>query len=83
MKLKSSGEMAVVKFVARYGAEAHQLPAGASMAPRRIFCSTVDSRDDVRNASRGSVKDGCIRLAPGSTVHGRHGVRRWDTRGWR
>lgn len=57
VKLKSSGQMAVVKFVARYGAEAHQLLAEVGVAPRLLFCGSTDGRDDVRNAPRESAGD--------------------------
>ena len=56
VKLKSSGETAVVKFVARYGAEAHQFLAEAGLAPRLHFCGSIDGRDDVRNSPREATK---------------------------
>ncbi|KAF9642685.1 hypothetical protein BDM02DRAFT_3105347 [Thelephora ganbajun] len=65
VRFKSSGKMAVVKFVARYGAEAHQILAEAGMAPRLLFCGSIDGRDDVRNTSGESTKDVFgLRLGP-------------------
>ena len=50
VKLKPSGDMAVVKFVERYGAKAHRLLADAKMAPRLLFCGSIDGQHDVGNA---------------------------------
>ena len=56
-KIIGSGEMVVVKFVARYGAEAHHHLAEANMAPRLRFCGSLDGRDDVRRTPVESSKD--------------------------
>ena len=49
VKLKSSGNLAVVKFVERYGAGAHRLLAGAGMAPRLLFCGSIDGQHNIEN----------------------------------
>ena len=49
VKLKSSGNMAVVKFVERYGAGAHRLLAEAKMAPRLLFCGSIDGQHKIEN----------------------------------
>jgi len=66
-KDKSSGQNLVIKFVDRYGVDAHQLLADAGMAPRLLYCGLMDGRDDVRNAwSRavGSIKGGGLYIGP-------------------
>ena len=78
VKIKDSGEMAVVKFVARYGADAHQALAEAGMAPRLRFCGSLDGRDDVRDAPTESAKDvfglhlGPLRMVVMDYVGGTH-----------
>ena len=57
VKLKSSGGVAVVKFVHRYGVEACQLLAEAGMAPRLIYYGSTDGQDDVRNAPKDGAED--------------------------
>ena len=60
-KVKSSDQELVVKFVGRYGVEAHQLLADAGMAPRLLYCGLMDGKSDVRNAgscAQGSIKRG-------------------------
>ena len=49
VKLKSSGNMAVVKFVERYGAGAHRLLAEAKMVPRLLFCGLIDGQHKIEN----------------------------------
>jgi len=49
VKLKYSGNMAVVKFVGRYGAGAHRLLAEAKMAPRLLFCGSIDGQHEIEN----------------------------------
>jgi len=49
-KVKSSGQKLVIKFVGRYGTEAHQLLADAKMAPRLLYCGRLDGKRDVRSA---------------------------------
>jgi len=49
VKLKSSGKMAVVKFVGRYGVGAHRHLAEAGMAPRLLFCGPIDGRCDAED----------------------------------
>ena len=48
-RLKSSGKMVVVKFVARYGEDAHRLLADADMAPHLLYCGSVDGKHDTGN----------------------------------
>ena len=57
VKLKPSGQLAVVKFVARYGADAHQILAEAGMAPKLLFCGSIDGKEDVRSTCHESAKD--------------------------
>ena len=49
-KAKSSGRKLVIKFVEKYGVEAHQLLADAGMAPQLLYCGLLDGEWDVRNA---------------------------------
>jgi len=49
VKLKPSGDKAVVKFVARYGVDAHKLLAAAGKAPRLLFCGSIDGQQDMEN----------------------------------
>jgi len=53
VKLRSLGETAVtaVKFVARYGADAHQLLAEGGMAFRLLFCGSINGRGGVGKVS--------------------------------
>ncbi|KAJ2913993.1 hypothetical protein MD484_g6412, partial [Candolleomyces efflorescens] len=48
----SSGRQVVVKFVERYGAEAHQLLADAGRAPALLYCGKIWHNDQ-------STRDGC------------------------
>ena len=41
--------MAVVKFVERYGAGAHRLLAEAIVAPRLLFCGSIDGQHKLEN----------------------------------
>jgi len=64
---KSSGQKLVIKFVDRYGVDAHQLLADARMAPRLLYCGLLDGRDDVRNPgsrAMGSIKGGGLYIGP-------------------
>lgn len=90
VKIKSSGERAVVKFVARYGADARHLLAEAGMAPRLLFCGSIDCRDDARENPGESTKGtfglhlGPLRMVVMGYVHGTNGEasevrnRPWD-----
>ncbi|KAF9783372.1 hypothetical protein BJ322DRAFT_1070503 [Thelephora terrestris] len=78
VELKSSGQMAVVKFVVRYGAGAHQLLAEAGMAPRLLFCGSTDGRDDVRNTAKESTSENAFGR---SIAHGRHRTHQRDRHG--
>jgi len=79
VKLKSSGEMAVVKFVARYGVGAHQLLAEAKMAPRLLFCGSIDGQRDIRKTPEKGTKDvfglhlGPLRMVVMEYIDGTHG----------
>ena len=55
VKLKSSCETAV-EFVARYRAAAHHLLAEAGVAPRLLFCGSIDGQDDVRDSPLETAK---------------------------
>ena len=48
-QVKLSKRKLVVKFVDRYGVEAHELLAKEGMAPQLLYCGTLDGRNDVRN----------------------------------
>jgi hypothetical protein len=79
VKLKSSGETAVVKFVARYGAGTHQLLAVAGLAPGLHFFGSIDGRYDARNTPEDSVKEvfglhlGPLRMVVMEYIDGTHG----------
>jgi len=79
VKLKSSGEMAVVKFVARYGVGAHQLLAEAKMAPRLLFYGSIDGQRDIRKTPEKGTKDvfglhlGPLRMVIMEYIDGTHG----------
>lgn len=49
-KVKSEplGQDLAVKFVDRYGVEAHELLAKEGMAPRHLYCGSLDGEKDVR-----------------------------------
>lgn len=70
--------MAVVKFVARYGADTHQELAEIGMAPRLRFCGSLDGRDDVRDTPTESTKEvfglhlGPLRMVAMDYVEGTH-----------
>ena len=78
-KLKSSGDRVVVKFVTRYGAHAHQLLAEAGMAPRLLFCGSIDGQDDVRETPEESTEGvfglhlGPLRMVVMDYIDGKHG----------
>jgi len=66
-KVKSSDQKLVIKFVDRYGVEAHQLLADAGMAPRLLYCGLLDGKNDVRNTGspvQGSTKPGGLYVGP-------------------
>ena len=58
-QVKSSKRKLVIKFVDRYGVEAHELLANAGMAPQLLYCGTLDGKSDVRN-DRNRVRDRLI-----------------------
>jgi len=67
IKVKSSGRKLVIKFVDRYGVDAHQLLANAGMAPRLLYCGLLDGRNDVRTAGShagGRTKGGGLYVGP-------------------
>jgi len=49
VQLKSSGKKAVVKFVARYGVDAHKHLAAAGKAPHLFFCGSIDGQQNLEN----------------------------------
>ena len=55
-QVKSSKRKLVIKFVDRYGMEAHELLANAGMSPQLLYCGTLDGKSDVRN-DRSRVRD--------------------------
>lgn len=56
----SSDRELVVKFVDRYGVEAHELLAKEGMAPRLLYCGLLDGENDVRDGvSRAKGKIEC------------------------
>ena len=58
-KVKSSDRNLVIKFVDRYGVEAHQLLADQKMAPQLLYCGLLDGMNDVRTGrAQGSTKIG-------------------------
>ena len=66
-KVKSSDRKLVVKFVDRYGLEAHQLLADAEMAPRLLYCGLLDGKSDARTAgghTQGSTKLRGLHVGP-------------------
>ena len=67
-KVKSSDQnLVVIKFVDRYGVEAHQLLADAGMAPRLLYCGLLDGENDVRNTgshAKGRITGGGLYLGP-------------------
>jgi hypothetical protein len=71
--------MVVVKFVARYGVHAHQVLAEAGMAPRLLFCGSIDGRGDIRETREESTKDvfglhlGPLRMVVMDYIDGKHG----------
>jgi len=78
VRLRSSGEMAVVKFVARYGVDAHRLLAEAEMAPRLHFYGSVDGQGDTDSTPK-NTKDvfglhlGSLRMVIMDYIDGEHG----------
>ena len=66
-RVKSSNQKLVVKFVDRYGVEAHQLLADEGMAPRLLYCGLLDGKNDVRTAgtpSQGGVESSGLYVGP-------------------
>lgn len=66
-KVKSSDKKLVIKFVDRYGVEAHQLLAVEKMAPQLLYCGLLDGKSDVRDAgdhAQGSIGRGGLYLGP-------------------
>ena len=56
-EVESSGQKLVIKFVDRYGVEAHELLAAASMAPRLLYCGQLDGKSDVRGGAESCTED--------------------------
>jgi len=77
-EVKSSGQKLVIKFVDRYGVEAHQLLADASMAPLLLYCGQLDGKKDVRGAegrteddtNPGGLYDGPMRMVVMEYIEG-------------
>ena len=66
-KVKSSDRKLVIKFVDRYGVEAHQLLADEKMAPQLLYCGLLDGMSDVRidgSRTKGSTKIGGLYVGP-------------------
>jgi hypothetical protein len=60
-QVKSSNRKLVIKFVDRYGVEAHELLAKAGMAPRLLYCGLLDGDNDIRDGesrAQGRVRCG-------------------------
>lgn len=49
IKSESSGRELVIKFVDRYGLEAHETLANEGMAPRLLYCGSLDGTNDDRD----------------------------------
>jgi len=67
VRVKSSGQKLVIKFVDRYGVDAHQLLADVGMAPRLLYCGLLDGRIDVRDAespAQGRINGGGLYVGP-------------------
>jgi len=63
----SSGRPLVIKFVERYGVEAHELLASKDMAPRLLYCGLLDGETDVRHGEsrvQGSIRAGGLYVGP-------------------
>ena len=66
-KVESQNRELVVKFVERYGVEAHDLLASKGMAPRLLYCGHPDGKHDVRSdesRAQGSIKTGGLYVGP-------------------
>jgi hypothetical protein len=63
----SSGRKLAVKFVNRYGVEAHRVLAEKGMAPQLLYCGLLDGENDVRdlkNGDGGSIQVGGLYVGP-------------------
>ncbi|KAF9644586.1 hypothetical protein BDM02DRAFT_3102661 [Thelephora ganbajun] len=61
VQVKLSDRKLVVKFVDRYGVEAHEFMAKAGMAPQLLYCGLLDGENDLRNGEvrvQGKLKHG-------------------------
>ena len=56
-KVKSSDQKLVVKFVERYGVQAHQLLADAGMAPRLLYCGPLDGEINIGDEAGSHAQD--------------------------
>ena len=56
-EVESSGQKLVIKFVDRYGVEAHELLAAAFMAPPLLYCGQLDGKSDVRGGAESCTED--------------------------
>ena len=66
-EVESPNRKLVVKFVERYGVEAHDLLASKGMAPRLLYCGHLDGKHDVRSGERraqDSIKPGGLYVGP-------------------
>ena len=78
VKVKSSDRKLVIKFVERYGLEAHDLLASKGMAPRLLYCGPLDGQADVRSVGNriqdttepGGLYDGTIRMVAMEYIKG-------------
>ena len=65
--ISPSDRKLVIKFVDRYGVEAHQLLADAGMAPRLLYCGLLDGKNDAREVKShalSSTKCGGLYVGP-------------------
>ena len=66
-EVESPNRKVVVKFVERYGVEAHELLAGKGMAPRLLYCGHPDGKNDVRSSeglAQSRIKAGGLYVGP-------------------
>ena len=68
VQVKPSKRKLVVKFVERYGVEAHELLGCKGMAPQLLCCGLLDGESDVRDGTnsraQGSIRAGGLYVGP-------------------
>ena len=67
VQVKDQSWKLVIKFIERYGMEAHALLDGQEMAPRLLYCGLLDGETDVRNGDDhawGSIRTGGLYVGP-------------------